>query len=128
MTMEDNKLKDLFAGFNPPMADDRNFMLQLERSLQAVEIAKNQCAEIKRRNRMAVIIASLVGFVCGVIFTLCYPYMLSMLHSVKDLGAEAAWAISNYGNLLVWVVCSIATCLLTFVGYDISLFALSARR
>ena len=126
--MEDDKLKDLFAGFNPPMDDDRHFMSQIERSLQAVEMAKNQCAEIKRRNSKAVIVASFVGFVCGVVFTLCYPYMLSVLQGLNDMGAEVAWAISNYGNLMVWIMCSIATCALTFVGYDISLAALSPRR
>lgn len=126
--MEDDKLKNLFTGFNPQLSDDNLFMSQLERSLQAVEFAKNHCAEVKRQNRLAIIISAIVGFICGVTFTLCYPYLLNMLEGIKAVSTDVAWMINQYGSLMVWTVCSIATCLLTFVGYDISLFALTARR
>ena len=125
--MEDYQLKDLFAGFNPPMGDDNQFMSKLERNLQAVEFAKTHCAEARRKNRVAVIVASIVGFVCGVVFTLCYPYLLGLIDGFKDVSSDVAWAVDKYGDVMVWAVCSIATCVLTYASYDISQIALTLR-
>ena len=125
--MEDDKLKDLFAGFNPPMGDNNQFMSKLERNLQAVEFAKTHCAEARRKNRVAVVVASFVGFVCGVVFTLCYPYLLGLIDGFKDVSSDVAWAVDKYGDVMVWAVCSIATCVLTYASYDISQIALTLR-
>lgn len=125
--MEDDQLKDLFAGFNPPMGDDNQFMSKLERNLQAVEYAKMYCAQTRRKNRVAVVVASFVGFVCGVVFTLCYPYFLSLVDGFKDVSLDVAWAVDKYGDVMVWAVCSIATCVLTYASYDISQIALTLR-
>lgn len=125
--MEDDQLKDLFAGFNPPMGDNNQFMSKLERNLLAVEFAKTHCAEARRKNRVAVIVASIVGFVCGVVFTLCYPYLLGLIDGFKDVSSDVAWAVDKYGDVMVWAVCSIATCVLTYASYDISQIALTLR-
>ncbi len=125
--MKEDQLKDLFAGFNPPMGDDNQFMSKLERNLQAVEFAKIHCAEARRKNRVAVIVASIVGFVCGVVFTLCYPYLLGLIDGFKDVSSDVAWAVDKYGDVMVWAVCSIATCVLTYASYDISQIALTLR-
>lgn len=125
--MEDDQLKDLFAGFNPPMGDNNQFMSKLERNLQAVEFAKTHCAEARRKNRVAVVVASFVGFVCGVVFTLCYPYLLGLIDEFKDVSPDVAWAVDKYGDVMVWAVCSIATCVLTYASYDISQIALTLR-
>lgn len=125
--MKEDQLKDLFAGFNPPMGDDNQFMSELERNLQAVEFAKIHCAEARRKNRVAVIVASIVGFVCGVVFTLCYPYLLGLIDGFKDVSSDVAWAVDKYGDVMVWAVCSIATCVLTYASYDISQIALTLR-
>lgn len=125
--MKDDQLKDLFAGFNPPMGDDNQFMSKLERNLQAVEYAKMHCAQTRRKNRVAVVVASFVGFVCGVVFTLCYPYLLSLVDGFKDVSLDVAWAVDKYGDVMVWAVCSIATCVLTYASYDISQIALTLR-
>lgn len=125
--MKEDQLKDLFAGFNPPMGDDNQFMSKLERNLQAVEFAKIHCAEARRKNRVAVIVASIVGFVCGVVFTLCYPYLLGLIDGFKDVSSDVAWTVDKYGDVMVWAVCSIATCVLTYASYDISQIALTLR-
>ena len=125
--MEDDQLKDLFAGCNPPKGDDNQFMSKLERNLLAVEFAKTHCAEARRKNRVAVIVASIVGFVCGVVFTLCYPYLLGLIDGFKDVSSDVAWAVDKYGDVMVWAVCSIATCVLTYASYDISQIALTLR-
>ena len=125
--MEDDQLKDLFAGFNPPMGDDNQFMSKLKRNMQAVEFAKTHCAEARRKNCLAVVVASIVGFVCGVVFTLCYPYLLGLIDGFKDVSSDVAWAVDKYGDVMVWAVCSIATCVLTYASYDISQIALTLR-
>ena len=103
-------------------------MSQVARSLQAVEFAKQQCAQVQRINRISVAVASIVGFLCGMAFTLSYPYLLSLLDGFRDMGRDVAWMISEYGSLMVWVMCSVATCIITYVGYDISQFALTVQQ
>lgn len=125
--MEDDKLKNLFAGFDPELSDDAHFMSQVVRSLQAVEFAKQQCARVQRVNRISVAVASIVGFLCGMAFTLSYPYLLSLLDGFRDMGRDVAWMISEYGDLMVWIICSVFTCVLTYVGYDLSQLVLSMQ-
>ena len=40
MNNDDNKLKDLFASFEPELSSDAQFIARLERSMEAVEIIK----------------------------------------------------------------------------------------
>lgn len=71
--MEDDKLKELFKSYNPKLSPGARFMARLERNMEAVEEIKRQVVARRRCNSIAVVVASLVGFVTGVLLTLVYP-------------------------------------------------------
>lgn len=73
--MEDDKLKSLFADFQPELSSDSMFMNRLERNMESVEIVKRRMEEMRARNRRAVAVAAIVGFVVGFLFSLTLPYL-----------------------------------------------------
>lgn len=104
--MEDDKLRSLFADFQPELSSDRQFMSCLERNMESVEIVKRRMAEMRARNRRAVAVAAVVGFVVGFLFSLALPYLnglvadwqltlpkTSVMNHVADYFAVLAWGV-----------------------------------
>lgn len=77
--MEDDKLKSLFADFQPELSSDSLFMNRLERNMESVEIVKRRMEEMRTRNRRAVAVAAIVGFVVGFLFSLMLPYLSGLV-------------------------------------------------
>ncbi|MDE7388562.1 MAG: hypothetical protein K2M97_04845, partial [Muribaculaceae bacterium] len=73
--MEDDELKRIFSDFEPDMSPDFQFVSKLEQRLEAVEIVREQVAEVRSRSRKAVVIAAVVGFVVGFLSSLSLPYL-----------------------------------------------------
>lgn len=71
--MDDDKIKDLFNDFHPELSSSFLFMDRLKKNIEVAEIVRQQSVALKRRNRIAVSIAALCGFVMGVILTLLFP-------------------------------------------------------
>ncbi len=106
MIMEEDKLKSLFAEFRPDLSSDRRFMDRLTRNMESVEIVKRRMAETRARNRRAVTVAAIVGFVVGFLFSLTLPYLSgvvagwqltlpqeSVMNVVADWFAVMAWGV-----------------------------------
>lgn len=104
--MEDDKLKSLFADFQPELSSDSLFMNRLERNMESVEIVKRRMEEMRARNRRAVAVAAIVGFVVGFLFSLTLPYLSglvagwqvtlpqeSIMSVVADWFAVIAWGV-----------------------------------
>lgn len=70
--MDDDKIKSLFADFNPELSSDTQFMARLQRTIEAVEFMKQQNAIFHKRNKTAVVVAALAGFIVGVLTTLIF--------------------------------------------------------
>ena len=66
--MEEERLKDIFNDYDPELSSSRNFIERLERNLNAVELIQKENAKATRRNKAAVLIASIAGFITGFIF------------------------------------------------------------
>ena len=79
--MDDDKLKDIFAGFNPEISDSADFMAGLNRHLELAELARQRLEAARRRSKRAVIIAAIAGFGGGVMSALCYPALLRLAAS-----------------------------------------------
>lgn len=79
--MEDDKLKSLFNDFNPELSSDVMFMHRLQKSLNAAEIVKRHSDKVRARSKKAVLIAVVVGFIVGFMFSLSLPYLA---HAVAD--------------------------------------------
>lgn len=105
--MEDDKLKDLFAAFDPELSSDSVFMSQLRHNMQAVELVKQHNRESKRRNRYAVIIASAAGLIMGIMLTLCFPIVGRLLSANADI--------------LLWGITAAASAITAINAYNIAL-------
>ncbi len=79
--MEDDRLQDIFKEFEPELSSSFQFMTRLQKNMEAVEIVKQYHAAQKRRNRWAVAVAAVSGFVVGVVMTLLFPYITEWIAS-----------------------------------------------
>lgn len=106
MIMEEDKLKSLFAEFQPELSSDSLFMNRLERNMESVEIVKRRVEEMRARNRRAIAVAAIVGFIVGFLFSLSLPYLSglvagwqvtlpqeSVMNVVADWFAVMAWGV-----------------------------------
>ena len=105
--MEEDRLKAILQDFSPVMAPDDTFMSRLEEKLRSVELVKQQLEQQRRRNRLAIVLAALTGFVCGIVSALCYPRLLA---AITDAVSEVALSI----------LC-MAAATVTYTVYDITL-------
>lgn len=121
--MEDERLSALFADFEPGLSSDSRFMARLERNMDSVELIKEHSRAMKKRNRFALIVAALVGFLCGVAFTLCYPYLAEFIASLGGGSAHILDFVIDYGNLAIWGFIGLVTCVATFLTYDLVMVA-----
>lgn len=125
MNNDDNKLKDLFASFEPELSSDAQFIARLERSMEAVEIIKKKTTEIQRRNILAIRVAALVGFSFGIAFCICAPYLVELLSALAAFGTQFAAIIAQYSTLITWSILGAATLIFTYLSYEITLLSIS---
>ena len=106
MIMEEDKLKSLFAEFRPELPSDSQFMNRLERNMESVEIVKRRMAETRARNRRAVTVAAVVGFVFGFLFSLTLPYLSGVVASWQlTLPEESVTRVlADWFAVISWVV------------------------
>lgn len=126
--MDEDKLKDLFSDFEPELSASTDFMDRLQRNMDAVEIVRQYSLAQKKRNRLAVVIAALSGFVAGVILTLLYPLIGSCISTfniaiphvnITSLTIDYSYA----GWLLIAAVCVITA----LNAYEIALARLTPK-
>ena len=127
--MEDDKLKELFQGFRPDVADDKLFLQRLQKNMDAVEMVRRQVAALRRRSRIAVVLAALCGFAMGVILTLLFPL-------IRDTVSSFNISISGYGifdihvnwQIIGWIVMAGVCALTSLNAYEITISRLTARK
>lgn len=120
---QDDKLKELFSDFTPDLSSDSLFMSRLERSLNSVEIIKQQAVEMESRNRKAVVIAAIVGFVAGFLFSLLLPTLQHAVASWQLTLPDSSWSTTLAENFTVfaWLAISLASSLIALNTYELSL-------
>ena len=115
---EKDELRDLFAGFNPPMADADDFISALDKRLTAIEAVKELTRAYNRRIKRAVGIAVFFGFLCGVVLTLTFPYIMSgisaLLYKISPVATQAS-------PMLSWAVVGLCTVASAITAYNLSL-------
>lgn len=119
--MEDDKIKDLFQCFQPELLSDSQFISKLVRNMDAVEIVKQQATIMRKRNRIAVVVAAFSGFVMGVILTLLFPLIgdavttfdFSIASYMLDLRID--WRVAG------WFVTAVVCVLTAINAYEITL-------
>lgn len=118
--MEDDKLKSLFADFQPELSSDRQFMSCLERNMESVEIVKRRMAEMRARNRRAIAVAAVVGFVVGFLFSLALPYLSGLVADWQlTLPEESVMSVAaDYFAVIAWGVTGATAVIAAINTYD----------
>lgn len=126
--MDDDKIRDLFRTFQPELTSERGFLSRLEDKMKAIDMVKRQIADMRRRNRIAVAVAAVSGFVVGVVLTLLMPMILdwstTVNLSVPRLGIPE---VNVDMHVVCWTLMA-AVCVLTVYGsYELTVAGLSRK-
>lgn len=127
--MEDDKFRSLFAGFDPELSTDFQFMHKLERSLNSVEMVKQRVSETRSRSRKAVAFAAVAGFIVGFLFSLALPYLSGIVADRQlALPAESvANAFAEHFTLIAWTVIGATSVFAALNTYELSLSLLKPK-
>jgi len=118
--MDENKLKALFAEFNPDMQSDDLFMERLQRNLNAIESVKKSVSEAKKRNKLAVLAAAITGFVSGVALSLCYQYISDFTNELLVSNSTLALLHPDNIHIIPFTIICLATTVLSYSAYDLT--------
>lgn len=126
---EDDKIKNIFAGFSPELSSDFIFMKELERRIESVEIVKRHMARTKRRNKAAIAIAAAVGFIVGFLFSLAMPYITRAIADWQLTLPDTSGLnmIADNIVLLTWLIIGVTSCVIALNSYELSLSIIKSR-
>ncbi len=125
---DDDKLKELFSDFQPDLSSDFQFMKRLERNMEAVELVKRRSEAVRKRNKIAVVVAAFSGFVVGVILTLLYPLVRDTFSTIQfKVPYIAMNPIAISGQVWVWICIALASNIIAYNAYVITVSRLSVR-
>lgn len=129
MNDDDKLLKDLFAAFDPELPSDTRFVDSLQRRLDSVELIRQRSAELRSRSRKAMVIAALVGFVAGMLFSFAIPYVGHAVASasISLLPGAAMGVLADNHLIITWFVIAVTSVFLTINAYDVA-FCLLGRK
>ncbi|MDE7412616.1 MAG: hypothetical protein K2N05_02330 [Muribaculaceae bacterium] len=128
--MEDEKIKRIFRDFQPDLSNDFQFMSQLKRSMDSVEIVMQHNLEVKRSHRKALILALSVGFICGILFSLFLPAIGEAMENLR-INARSGTFLNSIANHYFPITLTLIAGALTFISintYELSLFLMRLRR
>lgn len=113
-TVQDNELKALFSNFDPTLSSHKRFIINLHRRLETIELLHREMASIRRKNRRAVVMAAIAGFVAGVASCLLMPSLASLMTALQIHNTSLSVASPEF-SVLLWLLPAGVT-LLTSLG------------
>lgn len=127
--MEDDKIREIFESYRPALRPSVEFMAELDRRMRAVESVKREVAAMRRRHRMAVVVAALSGFLAGVVATLLFPIVGEWVASY-DVQLPSTWLpqVELVCDIAKWVIAATACVIAAYNAYGFTLSHLSAER
>ncbi len=127
--MKEDKIKDLFRGYNPELSSDSIFMSRLQRNMKGVELLKQQTAAARCRNKTAVLVASILGFIVGILLTLLIPHLFTWITTIKiSLPYISISPIEIDMQILSCPLAAIAATLISYNTYKTTLYRLSFKK
>lgn len=119
--MNDDNIDRIFDGFDPTLTDDGIFMSQLERNINTIETVNERNRMLARRNRLALLAASLIGFITGITFMVALP-------SICHLSAIVMQDITVSTTTIALVSGSIIATVSALFSYDIAQALFQAKK
>ena len=123
--MNDDKLKKLFADYEPDIQSDAMFMARFERNLRAVEFIRDKTLVNKKQVRNVIVISGCVGFFVGLILSHFSQYMVEYI-SGKIIGNTlislmSLGQIESVIDVMVYYVDWIFAIIFSVLSYNIVL-------
>lgn len=115
--MDKDKLKDLFTDFEPELSSDLDFLAKVHRNVNTIELVRQHNKVMRRRNKIAVVIAALSGFITGTLFTLLLPLIVDWIYTIQ------LPIIVDY-QLVTWVISAVVSILTAVSVYEMALSGL----
>lgn len=102
---EDDKIRQMFSRYNPPLSVDWRFVRQVESGLDSVEAVRERVMQSRKRSRVAVVVAALAGFVAGAVCTAVVPQLTGVIADweVTIPAGSVLKQIAAYSSSVVWV-------------------------
>jgi hypothetical protein len=103
-------------------------MTKLQKNMEMVEILKQHDIALKKRNKLAVVIATVSGFVMGVILTLLFPLIGDWVSTVSvSLPHLYISHLTIDYSFVAWIVIA-GVCIITALNaYEIALAKLTPK-
>lgn len=119
--MDDKELRNLFEDYQPEIKDDFKFMMRLRRNIDAAEIVRKQNERVIKRNRIALVLSTLLGFISGILFTIIQPSLQFFLDSIFS-SYRTMDSYFGYSNLMAigsWSIISIFILMIALGSYNL---------
>lgn len=128
MIMDNDNLKEIFGNFNPDLSSGNDFMARLQQRMDTIDMVRQYNAELRRRNRIAVMIAALAGFIMGVALTLLMPligdWIATFRLSVPELHISTLAIDYRY---IAWILLAAISMFTALNTYEIALARLTPK-
>ena len=118
--MEQDDIKKIFDDFAPELDSDENFMAIFQRNINAAELIRRHSILMRRRNKRALVFASLAGFVIGVLFSLALPWVSGIVEGIH-LNADSPLLlckILDNWTLAAWTFIAVSSMFVSYNVYD----------
>lgn len=127
--MEEKEIKSMFVNFDPELSSDSQFMNKLQRNLNSVEVIKRYTAEARSRNKKAVAMAAIVGFIVGFLFSLSLPYIRIAISAWQlTLPNESLMnTLADNFTIIAWCVIGATAVSAALNTYELSLSLLNRK-
>lgn len=123
--MDNDNLKELFGNFNPDLSSGSDFIARLQQRMDTIEMVRQYNAELRRRNRIAVMIAALAGFIMGVVLTLLMPLIGDWIATFRLSLPGHAFNIDLH--YIAWVLLAAVSMFTALNTYEIALARLAPK-
>ncbi len=110
--MTDDKIKNIFDGFDPALPDAAGFMSRLERSMDLADRLRAEARVSRRRARAAMAAAFAVGIIVGALSVTAFPWLRALISTLAR-GYAVEWSGS-----VAWMLIAAATALSGWLAYD----------
>lgn len=127
--MDDDRIRNSFNDFEPELSPDHAFIDRLQQNLNAVEAVRRQTEELNKRNKAAVAIAALVGFIAGILFSSALPYLSQAIADLRLSSFQCGILdhIAAYRLTISWIITGAVSVVTAMNAYEISLSVMRHR-
>lgn len=128
--MDDNKLKSLFSEFNPELLSDVEFLSKLNNSLITIDLIKQHLTDTRLRNKLALVIGLVAGFIVGIMFSILLPYLKDIVSNWQMMQPNEPILniFENNFTAIAYIVIGTTSVLATLNTYEVSLFLMKKKK